>query len=116
MILQIPGIRAVHELHIWRLNQKKSLASAHIVLEDEDELDFDKLAKTVNECFHAYGIHSVTLQPETVPSQKASLGDRTVKVAGSRSEDGVERESQAGIGRHCQLVCGNLCEDLYCCE
>ncbi|KAJ5085339.1 metal ion resistance protein/transporter (Zrc1) [Penicillium argentinense] len=53
---QIPGIAAVHELHIWRLNQRKSLASAHLVLDQtKDGIDFDELAKTVNECFHAYG-------------------------------------------------------------
>lgn len=25
------------------------------------------LAETINECFHAYGVHSVTLQPEVIP-------------------------------------------------
>ncbi|EGX88673.1 metal ion resistance protein/transporter (Zrc1), putative [Cordyceps militaris CM01] len=70
---QIPGIAAVHELHIWRLDQKKSLASAHLVLDESgDQADFDALAKTAMECFHAYGIHSVTLQPEILRGRTAA--------------------------------------------
>ncbi|CAG8169199.1 unnamed protein product [Penicillium olsonii] len=103
---QITGIVAVHELHIWRLNQKKSLASAHLVLDGTaEEQDFNKLAKTVNECFHAYGIHSVTLQPEMLPGRK---GNEKAKIASHTSGEGIET--------HCQLVCGKLCEYLSCCQ
>ncbi|KAJ6119010.1 metal ion resistance protein/transporter (Zrc1) [Penicillium samsonianum] len=104
---QIPGIAAVHELHIWRLNQKKSLASTHLVLDEtSDETDFNKLAKTVNECFHAYGIHSVTLQPETIPGRK---GNEVVGVAN-------HRDGRVSLATNCQLICGKLCEDLSCCQ
>ncbi|KAE8154573.1 cation diffusion facilitator family metal ion transporter [Aspergillus avenaceus] len=116
---QIPGIQAVHELHIWCLNQTKSLASAHLVLGDENDIDFDQLARTVNECFHAYGIHSVTLQPEGLPSHRASsetlLAGRAVRVAIDRTMVGVTRRSDTNTGRQCQLVCGELCEKLSCC-
>ncbi|KAJ5098360.1 cation efflux protein [Penicillium argentinense] len=67
---QIPGVLAIHELHIWRLNQTKSLASVHIVLDGDVVLDFESLSKTTRECFHAYGIHSVTIQPEVQSFQK----------------------------------------------
>ncbi|KAA8645030.1 cation diffusion facilitator family transporter [Aspergillus tanneri] len=98
---QIPGIRAIHELHIWRLNQKKSLASAHLVLEDDAEFDFNMLAITVNECFHAYGIHSVTLQPEVSPREKtcaqASAEDRMVKVSSHGLEDGAKGQNHKAV-------------------
>ncbi|KAJ8123035.1 hypothetical protein ONZ43_g913 [Nemania bipapillata] len=61
---KIPGIESVHELHIWRLDQKKSIASAHVVVSNNEMTDFMDQAKTVKECLHAYGIHSATLQPE----------------------------------------------------
>lgn len=54
------------ELHIWQLNQEKSIASAHLVLKDDGEADFHRLVKTANECFYGYGIHHITLQPVTV--------------------------------------------------
>ncbi|KAJ5156793.1 hypothetical protein N7492_009596 [Penicillium capsulatum] len=83
----VPGVHSVHELHIWRLNQQKTLASVHVVVSDPSVAEFLKTAKTINECFHAYGIHSATLQPE-------------VLVDG----DGG-----------CQVVCSTLCEALTCC-
>merc|ERR1712230_283869 len=66
-IEELDGVLAVHELHVWRLNQQKTLASAHITVSVTQLSDFQKLAKTVTECFHAYGIHGVTLQPELAP-------------------------------------------------
>ncbi|KAK4207624.1 cation efflux family protein [Rhypophila decipiens] len=66
---KIPGIDSIHELHIWRLDQKKTVASAHVVVSSSDcsrLVDFMDQATTIRECLHAYGIHSVTLQPEFV--------------------------------------------------
>jgi zinc transporter 1 len=101
----------VHELHIWRLNQKKSLASAHLVLENDDDLEFHKLAKTVNECFHAYGIHSVTLQPESRTGDKKDTS--VTRVVSQGLEEGADGQ---GTTERCQLLCGNVCTDLSCCE
>ncbi|KAJ2988590.1 hypothetical protein NUW58_g3893 [Xylaria curta] len=55
---KIPGIESVHELHIWRLDQKKAIASAHVVVSNNDMIDFMEQAQIVKECLHAYGIHS----------------------------------------------------------
>ena len=86
-------------------------------------MDFTKLAKTVNECFHAYGIHSVTLQPELVPVQNdlpsspEVVESGTVMVTFARSA-GVERvdESLVQARKECQLGRGNSCGNLSCCQ
>ncbi|CAG8948577.1 unnamed protein product [Penicillium salamii] len=94
---KIKGVTSIHELHIWRLNQQKTLASVHVVVSDDSVEDFMKVARVINECFHAYGIHSITLQPE--------LSDGTdVDVA--QDSDKPPR---------CQVICGTLCEQLTCC-
>lgn len=90
-------MHSIHELHIWRLNQRKTLASVHIVVSDPSVSTFLKTAKTINECFHAYGIHSATLQPEILCEV-----DETSLTSGEK-------------GRQCQVVCGALCEALTCC-
>ncbi|KAM3502496.1 hypothetical protein MY10362_004814, partial [Beauveria mimosiformis] len=72
-IEMIPGVDSVHELHIWKLDQRKSIASAHIVVDKGFSGKWLVTAKTILECFHAYGIHSVTLQPETTPSPRPSV-------------------------------------------
>ncbi|KAM3556592.1 hypothetical protein ARSEF4850_005456 [Beauveria asiatica] len=72
-IEMIPGVDSVHELHIWKLDQRKSIASAHIVVDNGFSGKWLVTAKTILECFHAYGIHSVTLQPETTPPPRPSV-------------------------------------------
>ena len=72
---QIPGVVTVKHLSIWRLNQQKTLASAHVVVTDHALPEFLKIARTINECLHAYGIHSATLQPETLVPEYLGLKD-----------------------------------------
>ncbi|KAK4461656.1 cation efflux protein [Cladorrhinum samala] len=90
-IEKIPGIESVHELHVWRLDQQKAIASAHVVVSDPNMNHFIDKAKTIGECLHAYGIHSTTLQPEFALSPDIPTG--------------------------CQMSCGRgSCEKLTCCS
>ncbi|KAM3085078.1 hypothetical protein ACMFMG_003514 [Clarireedia jacksonii] len=93
-IESIPGILSIHELHIWGLCQKKTIASAHIVTNEVEIRGFMGQAKLVRECFHAYGIHSVTLQAE---APNGAILD-VIEAA------------------KCLTTCGSLCEDLTCCS
>lgn len=134
---KIPGIESVHELHIWRLDQKKSIATAHIVVSNTEMSDFMDRARTVGECLHAWGIHSATLQPELATPTTASsvtVPDSSNDNDGRNSTDnsavnpvvatgGVTSSSGASIRRRraetaapCQIACGNLCEGLTCCN
>ncbi|KAK8050839.1 hypothetical protein PG993_002224 [Apiospora rasikravindrae] len=117
--IQIPGIESVHELHIWRLDQTKAVASAHVVVGENDTIaDFMERARTANECLHAYGIHSTTLQPEavsataTTPSTSTST---TTTLVSSPSSPVPTIKSGHGDKAACQVVCGKLCESLKCC-
>jgi len=110
---QIPGIESVHELHIWRLDQKKSIASAHVVVSDQSVATFMDKARTINECLHAYGIHSLTLQPEIAvapQAQATAAGDKRTSLASTTRNR--RRIETAG----CQMLCGSLCENLMCCK
>lgn len=123
----VPGVLAVHELHIWRLNQQKSIASAHVVVSQETMADFMTLANTLNECFHAYGIHSATLQPEVMPVA-AAIAHAHVDVDGvdhggasSAVACPAECQDPPNLRRRpgdvgCQVKCpADVCEDLTCC-
>ncbi|EEH08928.1 conserved hypothetical protein [Histoplasma capsulatum G186AR] len=79
---QIPGVISVHELHAWRLNQNKAIATAHVVTSDTSLAGFMARAQCIGECLHAYGIHSITLQPELASSPGTSAS-----VTGSLEED-----------------------------
>lgn len=64
---QVPGVDSIHELHVWRLDQHKAIASVHVVLTEDSIVNFMDKARTIGECLHAYGIHSATIQPELPP-------------------------------------------------
>ncbi|KAJ5929198.1 cation efflux protein [Penicillium verhagenii] len=117
---RIPGILAIHELHIWRLNQEKSLASAHVVLDGEMMTDFESLAKTIRECFHEYGIHSITLQPEAYTRQEeprpVTDGSCTGADFKKDGEDGKRRTSIESALNRCTSSCGSFCVELTCCR
>lgn len=56
----------MHELHVRKLNQHKSLASARVCTTENSLSGTMDLAHTARECFHAYGVESITLEPELV--------------------------------------------------
>ncbi|KAI1470574.1 putative cation diffusion facilitator family metal ion transporter [Daldinia caldariorum] len=129
---KIPGIQSVHELHIWRLDQRKAIATAHMVVSNNDMVDFMNRARTVSECLHAYGIHSATLQPElATPALPSFTNDGNTShnnitipteisaatTAGTDSSSGASiRRRRPDISAPCQIVCGNICESLTCCN
>lgn len=127
---KIPGIVSVHELHVWRLDQKKAIATAHIVVSDPDVASFMAKAKTIRECLHAYGIHSTTVQPELLlgappPPPPSTRGSATAAGVTVLSE-GVEPVAQgtemvavsgAPAAETCQISCGKgMCDHLMCCN
>jgi solute carrier family 30 (zinc transporter), member 1 len=135
-MLKIPGIESLHELHVWRLDERKTIASVHVVVSDKSVSNFIKTAKHINECLHAYGIHSTTLQPELAVPPHAVTAAGTVNLDGAAALDsisppavttGVETSSttsskkRAGSARQgsaegCQLICTSLCGSLMCCN
>ncbi|KAL9034330.1 MAG: hypothetical protein Q9180_005466 [Flavoplaca navasiana] len=94
----ISGVVKVHELHIWRLSQWKNVATAHMVTTEQGD-GWEQVAKVARECLCAYGLHSVTLQPEMV-------------VEGAL-RSGIEQVSE--IGGKCGSSCGDSCRSLRCC-
>ncbi|RDW67156.1 putative di-, tri-valent inorganic cation transporter [Aspergillus mulundensis] len=89
---KIPGVLAIHELHIWRLSQHKVLASVHVAMLDQSVSEFSELSRTIKECFHAWGVHSVSIMPETALTQM--------------SENYIDE---------CQSKCSSFCKELACC-
>lgn len=110
---QIPGIESVHELHVWRLDQKKAIASAHVVVSNQTISNFMDKAKTVSECLHAYGIHSATIQPELLTHRTEVVSvDGGAALSAPSSTRRRKPETAA-----CQMVCGKgSCENLMCCN
>ncbi|KAG8667056.1 hypothetical protein FPOAC1_011878 [Fusarium poae] len=117
-IEKINGIESVHELHIWRLDQRKSVATAHIVVDDRTLEGFADKAKIIMECLHAYGVHSVTLQPELVASNPVTISDsgpESQATSADANHSAPTLRRPRGGEQDCQLTCGSLCDGLRCC-
>jgi cobalt-zinc-cadmium efflux system protein len=65
-LMQVEGVRGVHDLHVWSLSKSLRFLSAHILVDDMPVSEAgrlrDRLAGLVA---HHYGIHHTTLQFET---------------------------------------------------
>jgi zinc transporter 1 len=105
----------VHELHIWRLDQRKSVASAHIVVDGRTIEAFADKAKIIMECLHAYGVHSATLQPEALISGPVTTSDSVPESQAALIDANHSTCRSSGGEQDCQLICGSLCEGLRCC-
>lgn len=87
--------------------------------------NFIEKARTVNECLHAYGIHSSTLQPETADESAKAAQDAAAAAAATSSSaaapDSVSEGTGSALRRRrldpaaCQMICSNLCHNLMCC-
>lgn len=60
-------------------------------------------ARLINECLHAYGIHSATLQPEFA------------NMVGGSGETTPGLRQRIRLESSCQIGCGTVCEPLTCC-
>jgi cobalt-zinc-cadmium efflux system protein len=63
---QVPGVRRVHDLHVWTLTSGREAMSAHVVVGDLSggEQMLDRLHALLHACF---GIDHTTIQLETEP-------------------------------------------------
>ena len=61
----VQGVRGVHDLHVWSINQSLRTLSAHIVTDDQAISAGVRLQQGLNELLaHQYGIAHATLQLE----------------------------------------------------
>jgi cobalt-zinc-cadmium efflux system protein len=75
---EVPGVRRVHDLHVWTLTSGREAMSAHVVV--DDLAGSERLLEHLHAVLHArFGIDHTTVQLETEPA--AVL---TIKAAGER--------------------------------
>lgn len=65
-IKSINGVNDIQHLHVWRLNQERIIASAHIKVKNvEDSFQENlQIMKTIERILHSNNIHATTIQIE----------------------------------------------------
>ena len=65
-MLAVPGVRRVHDLHVWTLTSGREAMSAHVVVDDVSQSE--RLLDHLHALLHArFGIDHTTMQLETEP-------------------------------------------------
>lgn len=69
LLEQIPGVYAVHDLHIWDMTANEAALSAHVMLDHMNE--WPAVLDRARDLLETkYGISHITLQPEETPVSK----------------------------------------------
>jgi cobalt-zinc-cadmium efflux system protein len=61
-LTRVPGVAAVHDLHVWHMTSERAALSAHLLIRDAAEWP-DTLAAAQRLLAERFGIDHVTLQP-----------------------------------------------------
>lgn len=99
--LRVPGVLAIHELHVWQLHRDRVVATAHVAYGSHD--DYLKSSGLVNDVFKRHGIGLVTLQPEFLLTSFTGTAEEQKAL--------VELANQA-----CSKPCARECCAPRCCE
>lgn len=63
----LPGVRNVHDLHIWAVEPKLVMLTCHVLVEEENAHLTQELLATIKEkVANEFGIHHLTIQLETI--------------------------------------------------
>ena len=84
---QVPGVRDLHDLHVWSLGTRTHALSCHVLIDDVSLAETESILQRINEVVgERYGIHHTTVQFEH--NQCALRGNLCVSpVAGSGREE-----------------------------
>jgi cobalt-zinc-cadmium efflux system protein len=77
---QVPGVRRVHDLHVWTLTSGREAMSAHVVVGDMAESD--RMLDELHRVLHArFGVDHTTIQLEREPEAPLQIKARTPDAA-----------------------------------
>jgi cobalt-zinc-cadmium efflux system protein len=64
-ITSISGVRNIHHVHVWQLDENEILLEAHIDMEEDCKVShFETILDKVGETLGMYGIRHYNIQPE----------------------------------------------------
>ena len=65
VISKISGIKNIHHLHIWQIDEHELMLEAHVDMEKDVAIsEFEKVLNEIKQAVDRYNIHHVNIQPE----------------------------------------------------
>ena len=89
MLLSIPGVKSLHDLHVWSVTSGKSTLTVHLVVEAEADAEQAILPEVRQRLADSFGIHHITVQCELTPCGQAE-NETNHFVAAESSDEAPE--------------------------
>jgi cobalt-zinc-cadmium efflux system protein len=67
LLLAVPGVKSLHDLHVWAVTSGKSTLTVHLVTEPEVNAEKQVLPEVRRRLAQTFGIHHITVQCELEP-------------------------------------------------
>ncbi|XP_012736651.2 zinc/cadmium resistance protein isoform X1 [Fundulus heteroclitus] len=109
-IASVPGVQAVHDLHIWQLTESLTVASVHVHCHAGFPLSrCADLMSGVTKVLQSVGVSCSTVQPEFISSSSSFRGDGASTF--------IQKEDPSSLPLPpCSLACAKACASKMCCS
>lgn len=85
-IMAVPGVKAIHDFHIWNLTESIYIASIHVEIDCSAD-KFESSARKIRRIFRRHGINSATVQPEFIRDDVSADQRRRFSMIAGGSEE-----------------------------
>ena len=73
-ISKIDGVKNIHHVHVWKLDDHEMMFEAHLDLSEDFHISyFELILEQVGQTLHRFGIHHYNIQPEWVRDDEKTL-------------------------------------------
>ena len=73
-ISKIQGVKNIHHVHVWKLDDHEMMFEAHVDLDEDYSISyFEQILAKIGEILHRYDIHHFNIQPEWVRDDEKAL-------------------------------------------
>jgi cobalt-zinc-cadmium efflux system protein len=73
-VKKVPGVRDLHDLHVWSLSTQSRAMSAHLLIDDQRVLQAQDILAEVREVLaHGFGIEHTTIQFESLECRPGDI-------------------------------------------
>jgi len=73
-IVDLALVKDMHELHVWQLSDRKTVASVHVILHAHvNQTEYMDISTTIKNVLHRHKVHNTTIQLEIATGDSSSM-------------------------------------------
>lgn len=99
-LLGVPGVKSLHDLHVWSVTSGKTTLTVHLVTEPATNGEADVLAEVRQRMAKDFGIRHVTVQCETTPCHQTDEADHFKRGAAAFESGDHVTHGESGHKHH----------------